>query len=266
MDSLFLEQTQKAAQALIKHESITITKKNVTPEGDENTPLNKEIISSELDETCIWLMLGLGKMTGKATHKPIRLPIPHSFRASDPSSIVPSSICLITKDPQREWKDKIQEMIGGESPLKTRITKVIGISKLRQKFKQYEAKRQLCKSFDLFLADEALLPLLPKLLGKKFFSSKKLPVPVSLNKKDLTSLEDELNCAINSTYLHQTGGNCLGIRVGMANQSPSHLAENVRSILRELSSKLPGGISNIKTLHLKTPNSHSIPIFERSSE
>lgn len=263
MDSLFLEQTQKAAQALIKHESITITKKNISSEGgDENSTLNKEIISSELDDTCIWLMLGLNKMTGKASHKPIRLPIPNSFRAvADPSSIIPSCICLITKDPQREWKDKVQ----GMTTLKNRITKVIGVSKLRQKFKQYEAKRQLCKSFDLFLADEALLPLLPKLLGKKFFSSKKLPVPVSL-KKDGIALEEELNSAINSTYLHQTGGNCLGIRVGMASQSPSHLAENVRSILRSLSSKLPGGIENIKTLHLKTPNSRSIPIFERSSE
>jgi ribosome biogenesis protein UTP30 len=50
---------------------------------------------------------------------------------------------------------------------------VIGLSKLRANYKQYEAKRQLKDSYDLFLADVRILPMLPRLLGKKFFLSKK---------------------------------------------------------------------------------------------
>lgn len=42
---------------------------------------------------------------------------------------------------------------------------VVGLSKLRTKYESHEAKRQLCNSFDLFLADERVLPSLPKLLG-----------------------------------------------------------------------------------------------------
>jgi len=49
----------------------------------------------------------------------------------------------------------------------------MGVSKLRQKYKPYEAKRQLCFSYDFFLADERVLPLLPPLLGKVFFDKKK---------------------------------------------------------------------------------------------
>lgn len=70
-----------------------------------------------------------------------------------------ASRCLIVKDPQREYKDKIaaQGITG--------ISRVIGISKLRNKFKQYEAQRQLCGTYDLFLADDRVLPLLPHLIG-----------------------------------------------------------------------------------------------------
>lgn len=77
-------------------------------------------------------------------------------------------VCLFVKDPQREYKDLIHSL-----GLDHVITKVIGISKLRQKYKEYEAKRLLCNSYDLFLADDRVLPLLPKLLGKTFFAKKR---------------------------------------------------------------------------------------------
>lgn len=45
------------------------------------------------------------------------------------------------------------------------ISKVVGLSKLRTKYESHEAKRQLCNSYDMFAADERILPSLPKLLG-----------------------------------------------------------------------------------------------------
>lgn len=42
---------------------------------------------------------------------------------------------------------------------------MVGLSKLRTKYESHEAKRQLCNSYDLFAADERVLPSLPKLLG-----------------------------------------------------------------------------------------------------
>ena len=84
-------------------------------------------------------------------------------KASDKSV----NVCLITKDPQREYKDLINPL-----GLKS-ITKVVGVSKLRTKYKAFEIRRQLCNSYDLFLADDRVLPLLPKLLGKTFFDKKK---------------------------------------------------------------------------------------------
>ena len=47
------------------------------------------------------------------------------------------------------------------------VAKVIGTSKLRTKYESHEAKRNLCAAYDLFLADERILPSLPKLLGAR---------------------------------------------------------------------------------------------------
>lgn len=53
------------------------------------------------------------------------------------------------------------------------ISRVVGVTKLKGKFKPFEARRLLLKENDLFLADERVIPLLPGLLGKKFFEAKK---------------------------------------------------------------------------------------------
>lgn len=78
-----------------------------------------------------------------------------------------SSICLIVKDPQREYKDLL------ESHDVKFISRVVGIEKLKGKFKPFEARRMLLKETAMFLADERVLPLLPKILGVKWFNAKK---------------------------------------------------------------------------------------------
>ena len=76
-------------------------------------------------------------------------------------------ICLITKDPQREYKDRI-----AAENIKF-ISRVVDIRHLKGKWKPYEARRLLLRENGLFLADERVVPLLPGLLGKIFFKAKK---------------------------------------------------------------------------------------------
>lgn len=102
------------------------------------------------------------------------------------------------------------------------ISRVVGIEKLKGKFKPFEARRMLLKENGLFLADERIVPLLPKLLGVKWFEAKKCvssvcpdldysliftrqPIPVCLKRKDL---KGELERAISSTYMNQNKGTC----------------------------------------------------------
>eukprot|EP01048_Picozoa_sp_COSAG05_P024606 COSAG05_NODE_5864_length_1070_cov_1.369722_1_plen_85_part_00 len=53
------------------------------------------------------------------------------------------------------------------------IVKVIGLTKLRDNYKTFEAKRNLCDSYDLFMIDRRVLPMASKLLGNSFFRKKK---------------------------------------------------------------------------------------------
>lgn len=77
-------------------------------------------------------------------------------------------MCLIVKDTVKADAKKSVGMGG---------VKVLSVAKLRRDYKEFEAKRQLSESYDLFLADNRVLPLLPKLLGKSFFRKKKCAPP-----------------------------------------------------------------------------------------
>lgn len=53
------------------------------------------------------------------------------------------------------------------------IKKVIDIKKLRTHYSQYEAKRTLAKSYDLFLCEDSVLGAVCKLLGTSFLRIRK---------------------------------------------------------------------------------------------
>jgi hypothetical protein len=50
---------------------------------------------------------------------------------------------------------------------------VITILDLKTKYKAYEARRKLAASYDLFLCDDRVTHLLPKIIGKSFIASGK---------------------------------------------------------------------------------------------
>lgn len=89
--------------------------------------------------------------------------LPHSFLEEH------DEVCLIVKDPQRYYKD----LVAAHQPALKRVTKVVGVSKLKAKFKPYEAKRQLANAFQKFVADTRVIPLLPKILGTFFIRRNK---------------------------------------------------------------------------------------------
>jgi ribosome biogenesis protein UTP30 len=62
------------------------------------------------------------------------------------------------------------------------VSRVIGFTKLKAKFSQYEAQRALYADHDIFLADDRIVNRLPAVLGKTFFkTTTKRPVPVVIS-------------------------------------------------------------------------------------
>lgn len=186
------------------------------------------------------------KAVGKATAcKPVPLALPFPYVSLDSAEI-----CLITKDPQRPYKDKL-----AAAGLKA---KVIGVSKLKKKYHPFEAKRELCATHELFLADAAVLPILPPLLGKTFFKKRRLPTPVNLAKSDIRAELHRAACG--TVYRHSTGTSNM-VQVGVSSQKAEHLVENAVSAVEQALKKITGGWANVLSLSLKTTNSVPLPFY-----
>lgn len=138
------------------------------------------------------------------------------------------------------------------------VNKVIGVTKLRKNYGQYKDKRDLLTSHDLFLADERIVPLLPALLGKKFFMKKKQPVPVCLTRK---KLKEELSAARDSTYLFLSAGPCCAFKVATSAFTKLQVLENVMSSIDAAVDKIPRKWKNVQAIHIKTHDSVALPIF-----
>jgi ribosome biogenesis protein UTP30 len=211
----------------------------------------------------VWLNVGLVRMTEDGSLKPVRLPVPHPWRSADAGDAAGLRVCLVVKDPQREYKDAV-------APLRlSAVAKVSGVGKLRKKFPSFEQRRQLVAAHDMFLADKRVFAMLPSVLGKEVYARRKHPVPVDVSPAVLASpdaLKRELTAAIEATYLIPSAGTTsLSIRVGVVGQSAAHIAANVDAVVRQLATKLDGGLANVRSLHVKTPTSAALPIYARTA-
>jgi len=184
--------------------------------------------------------------------KPIRLPLPHSLWTGEEPEV-----CLFVKDRAGEGHKAAKKRLAEES--KAGVKKVIGISKLKSKYESYEAKRALCNEFDLFLADDRVLPSLPKLIGKSFFKKKKQPIPVDLTGKDWAG---QVAKALHATYMFNTGGSCLNIKVARTSFDTEDAAKNVLAVLRAAVAKIPKQGGNVQAVYLKTAESAALPILQ----
>ncbi|OUS47721.1 ribosomal protein L1p/L10e family-domain-containing protein [Ostreococcus tauri] len=181
----------------------------------------------------------------------IAVPIPHPLL-----DLSTAELCLIVKDHQgeghKEAKQRVAEMA------QCGVAKVLGISKLKANYKAHEQKRKLCDSYDMFLADDRVIPILPKLLGKNFFKKKKQPVAVDLTKKDWVA---QVKRAVSATYMHIAGGTCVNVKVGKSTMGEDEIVENIMAAIAGAVHKIPRRWGNVQSIYIKTPDSVALPIF-----
>ncbi|KAL3437086.1 ribosomal protein L1p/L10e family-domain-containing protein [Aspergillus tetrazonus] len=280
-------QVSRASTALLKHikskqseREATAAKKTLIGDNDsdaEDTPMHNE---------AVWLVLTTKKhVVDKNRLKPGKISIPHSLNASPALSI-----CLITADPQRSVKNIVSDPSFPEH-LSSRIEKVIGYSKLKDRYKSFESRRQLLSEHDVFLADDRIVMRLVNTLGKVFYKSSKRPIPVKLaqiekvdgkrvkkgtkqqqNQKDdenkvslfasTAIVAKEIEKALNSAPVHLAPATTAAVRVGSSNFTPEQLSENIEAVVKGLTDKfVTKGWRNIKALHIKGANTMALPIW-----
>lgn len=247
-----------------------------TSEGKRNL-----LEDADEDETSspVWLTLTTKThIVDKKRLKPARIALPHPLNSSPNTTI-----CLITADPQRKYKDIVASP-AFPSDLSARITKVVGIKKIRAKHTQYEAQRKLKAEHDIFLADDRIVPGLPKLLGKTIYKGgSKRPIPISIaaptpktegkrikrakgeEQQDAASpqaIAREIEKALSATVVNLSPSASTAVKVGYSNWDAKHLAENVEAVVNSLIEKhVPQKWRNVKALHIKGERTLALPIW-----
>jgi ribosome biogenesis protein UTP30 len=278
----------KAARALVAHikktakeKAAASAKKSLLDDPDDEG-------SGSVADTPIWLTLTTKRHIhekDKARLKPSKIPVPHPLNAD-----ANGSICLITADPQRAYKEVVAS---DEFPaeLRARVTRVIGYSKLRAKFDRYENQRQLLAEHDVFLGDERIINRLPKALGKTFYKgTTKRPVPVVLAPKTAKvegksaprkqkkkgkdmAVEDasvgsakdvaaEIQRAVGAAIVCLSPSTNTAVKVGYAGWPAEHLAANIERVATVLVDKfVPQKWRNVKSIYVKGPETTALPVW-----
>ena len=194
--------TTRALKALLKHH-------------ESSTSSSSNLLGNDLD---VQVQFTLARIPGNASPKPIRIDIPHPLVKVDGSTTAMDtdeaddtlqevSVCIIVKE---ESKPYIQSILSKFPKQLGSIKKVLGLQSLRTKHKSYTQRRELLSRFDIFLADDSILPMLTKALGGKFFDKKKQPIPVNISRKE--ALPFAIEKALNSTFMYLSSGTCVTVR------------------------------------------------------
>lgn len=139
------------------------------------------------------------------------------------------------------------------------VSKVMPYKVLRLEYKPFEAKRNLAKSYDVFLTDDRIFKGMSRHIGKEFYKRNKYPIPVNLEMKNLKEKIAEI---MNTVYINLSNrGSCSSANVANVGMSPENIAANVIEAVTIIGKEIAGGWDNIKAIHLKTKKSISLPIY-----
>merc|ERR1712156_1075004 len=173
----------------------------------------------------------MGKVAKENRKHLLKIALPHIPLADN------KDVCIFVKDLQKGLKvdheDSVNHFKDLISSQGVEVSSVIPLRELKVEYKTFEAKTALCHRHEAFLADEKILKFLPKEVEKAL---RTVVVPMS-NK-----------------------GTCSMLRIGNTSMKESHLVDNILQATEILAKKYPGGWKNIRSIHLKTETSMSIPI------
>ncbi|KAG2731265.1 hypothetical protein G9P44_005681 [Scheffersomyces stipitis] len=170
--------------------------------------------------------------------------------------------CLIVRDQLATTTEQIEALENASLPT---VSQILPLKSLKAEFKNFEKRRQFHADYDLFLVDDALLNLMPTLLGKIFYGngSNKIPLPIrvttSSNTKEISivTIKNQVEKCLQSTYYLPPMGVNVSIKIGSVNStfSEEELSQNLQDAL-SLFEK-----DTLRSVNLKTTASPSLPLF-----
>lgn len=215
---------------------------------------NSNLFADEASDV-ISIQIALKKIPDASRSKLRSIALPNSLRQDEHVEM-----CLFVKD---DAKAAIKASLA-EHPV-AGLTKIMTLKKLKSHFRQFEDKRKLVASFDLFLADDRILPCLAKPLGKTFFAKKKQPSAVTVARRGVQvsgqALAQTLEAARDATHFRISTGPCFSIRAALTNMTSSQIRDNVDVILTQVMAHIPRGWKNVQAVYMKTTDSVALPVY-----
>ena len=253
---------ERALDALLKHHEKQVEK--------EESSKNKKTSLLGNDRP-VQVQLTLFRIPGKSSNCPIRISIPHPLYQvhrgdgdndmDDTQEQEEAEICFIVKE---ESKTYVQEMVEKFPQYMGCIKKVLGLQSLRKKHAQYEQQRELLHKYNMFLVDDRILPMVGKALGKHFYKSKRLPIPIKVTRQE--SLPYMIQKTLKSTFMTINQGTCITIRAGHTGMDSKKIIKNIMAISNNAIPKIPHKWANIQLISIKTPDSMSLPVYNKTPE
>ena len=108
--------------------------------------------------------------------------------------------------------------------------------------------KKLINSFDFFLADTKLMPVVGKVLGQIMGPRGKMPTPVPFN-APIDSFLTRFRSSIRIRVKNSLGMSC---KIGDESMEDTDLAANAYAVVNAVEKKLPSGDKNIRKVLIKT--------------
>lgn len=250
------------SNVMTHHVDSNLASKAVKALIDYHDASNKNVNSLLGNDKVVQVQFALEKVPTNPSPKPKCMTIPHAMWKTcdtDEDGIEEPSVCLIVKEDSKEW---VKDMIDEFPKEMVFVKKVLGLDSLRKKHAKFEQQRALLARFDVFMADDRILPMVGKAIGKHFFSTKKQPIPVRLTRK--ATLPLQIVHSLRATYWYLSEGTCLSVKAGTTAMLPEQLIGNIVHIATQLPEKLPRKWANIRSISVKTSDSMSLPFYNKT--
>ena len=108
--------------------------------------------------------------------------------------------------------------------------------------------RKLINSFDFFLADTKLMPVVGKVLGQIMGPRGKMPTPVPFN----APIDSFLSRFRTSVRVRVKNSLSMSCKIGDESMDDADLAANAHAVLSAVEKKLPNGDKNLRKVLIKT--------------
>ncbi|HJJ42194.1 MAG TPA: 50S ribosomal protein L1 [Methanocorpusculum sp.] len=117
--------------------------------------------------------------------------------------------------------------------------------------------RKMASSYDFFLAETAVMPLVGRWLGQRLGPRGKMPQPIP-PQQDITPIVERLR---NSIKIRSKDRLNMSVKIGHTGMKPEEISENIDAVLKRVIGRLENGELNIRSVYVKTTMGPSVKVM-----